>query len=289
MKNAKTIMNERNSAGMITLVMGAGMRKNISLLLGLNHRLITPAQFIEEMNLTSPRRGLYIFVMDNFNSVSKLVIGTSLTVKLPLSALWWPQKCEANEKELMNCAQHGIAFVPSVSQNPLMAVKMIHGRLKLLNKIRNHILENRNAQLNRQQAGNPIKSARILKKISSYLEEHYTNEKLCIDQMGQDLGMSRTSFYNKVKSVAGCSPSKFVTAFRMGKAKEFLMVGDSISEVAYKVGFSSTSYFTKCFKEFYNCTPSRFVKNLSSPVEFNRNSKYVDKLFNQRIQTQSMR
>lgn len=287
MEYAKTTIKERNSATPVTLVIGAGMRKNVSLSLGLHHRLITPAQFVEEMNFAALNRGLYIFVMDNFNSVSRLVISTSLTVRLPLSALWWPQKNEANLKELMNCAQHGIAFVPSISQNPLMAIKMIHGRLKLLTKIRSHILETWNVRVNQEQKSNPIKSARILKKVSDYLEEHYSNEKLCIDKMGQDLGMSRTSFYNKVKSVAGCSPSKFVTAFRMGKAKEFLIEGDGISEVAYKVGFSSTSYFTKCFKDFYTCTPSGFVKNLSSPIESSRNPKYLDKLFNKRIHHQS--
>ena len=221
--------------------------------------------------------------MDNFNAVSRLVNVTELTVKHPLSALWWPQKNEANEEELMNCAQHGIAFIPSISQNPLLAIKTIHGRLRLLTKIRNYRMEIEKEDENSIQNGSPLKGARVLKKIASYLEEHYSNEHLCIDKMGQDLGMSRTSFYNKVKSVAGCSPSKFVTAFRMGKAKELLLEGEGISEVAYQVGFSSTSYFTKCFKEFYNCTPSGFVKNMSSPNEFNRKTNYLDKLFNSRI------
>lgn len=286
MENAKTTIKNSNQVAPITLVIGAGMGRNVSLLLGLHHRLLTPAQFVEEMSLPTINRGLYIFVMDNFNSVSRLVISTSLTVRLPLSALWWPQKSEANEIELMNCAQHGIAFVPSMKQNRLMAIKMIHGRLRLLGKVRNHLLENWKAQNVEKQRVSPIKSARMLKKVSNYLEEHYSNEKLCIDKMGQDLGMSRTSFFNKVKSVAGCSPSKFVTAFRMGKAREFLLDGDGISEVAYKVGFSSTSYFTKCFKEFYNCTPSGFVKSLTSPNEFASNQSYLNKMFSKRIHPQ---
>jgi len=263
----------------ITLVIGAGMKKNVSLLLGLHHRLITPAQFTDEMTEGTPIQGLYIFVMNDFSAVSRLVISTSLTVKQPLSALWWPQKNAASEQELLNCAQHGIVFVPSISQNPLLAIKMIHGRLRLLTKIRQYRSENKKVESSSRKNANPVKNARILKKLSNYLEKHYSNENLCIDKMGQDLGMSRTSFYNKVKTVAGCSPSKFVTAFRMQKAKEFLSEGEGISEVAFKVGFSSTSYFTKCFKEFYNCTPSSFVKNLSAPFEFSRSANYLDRLF----------
>lgn len=250
----------QNYQTFITLIIGAGMRKNVSQLLGLHHRLITPVQFMDEMNQDSVSQGLYIFVMDNFKAVNRLVQSTSLTIRIPLSALWWPQKNEVKQEDLMICAQNAIAFVPSISQNQPMAIKMIHGRLQLLKEIAERFEVKSIPVDNPQNRMTSAKNLKMAKKISAYLEENFSNEYLCIDKMGQDLGMSRTSFYNKVKSIAGCSPSKFVTSFRLNKAKELLSAGEGISEVAFLVGFSSTSYFTKCFKEFFKCTPSYFLK-----------------------------
>lgn len=282
-KNTDTSERQKHQS-IITLIIGAGMRKSVSQLLGLHHRLITPVQFMDEMNQGSVNQGLYIFVMDNFREVNRLVQSTSLTIRIPLSALWWPQKNEIKQADLMICAQNAIAFVPSISQNKSMAIKMIQGRFELLRKIGERFQAKSISQSDQVYTGTSTKNLKMLEKITAYLEENFSDEHLCIDKMGQDLGMSRTSFFNKVKSISGCSPSKFVTSYRMNKAKDFLLAGEGISEVAFLVGFSSTSYFTNCFKEYFNCTPTNFLKQKST-----RSSHQLNRMIYQNDPLSSLR
>ncbi len=101
----------------------------------------------------------------------------------------------------------------------------------------------------------------LLNKVHELVEENldnsdYNNEILC-----QDLGVSYSYLYRKVKSITGTSPSDFVQTFRLKKAALMLIeTDDNISEVAFKVGYNDALYFSKCFKKHFGESPSVFLK-----------------------------
>lgn len=74
--------------------------------------------------------------------------------------------------------------------------------------------------------------------------------------MASDMSLSRVQLYRKVKALTGRTPVDIIRLSRLNRAKVLLAQGNkNISEVAYDVGFSSPSYFTKCFKEEYGMLP----------------------------------
>jgi AraC-like DNA-binding protein len=76
------------------------------------------------------------------------------------------------------------------------------------------------------------------------------------------MALSRVQLYRKVKSVTGSSPIELLRIARLKRAYQLLLTTDkSVSEVAYAVGFTAPSYFTKCFKEEYGMVPGDVRKN----------------------------
>ena len=90
------------------------------------------------------------------------------------------------------------------------------------------------------------------------INKELSNSELSIDDFCQILGMSRTSVYNKIKTLTGQGPNDFIRIMRLNKAKELL---DSrkftIGEVATMVGFSDPKYFSTCFKKQFGTSPSK--------------------------------
>ena len=86
--------------------------------------------------------------------------------------------------------------------------------------------------------------------------ENISAPELSVEMISEKMGMSRTQLYRKVKALTGSTPVEIIRITRLKKAERMLATTDkTISEVAYDVGFSSQSYFTKCFKEYFGRTP----------------------------------
>ena len=101
----------------------------------------------------------------------------------------------------------------------------------------------------------------FIKKIFAYLENNMKSETISIKTLGEHIGMSRTQLYRKTMELSGKSPHKLITDFRMIKAMGLLgnMAGN-ISEIAFEVGFTNPSYFSKQFRKSYGYAPSEFSK-----------------------------
>ena len=89
-------------------------------------------------------------------------------------------------------------------------------------------------------------------------------EFVAIDTLAEQMNMSRSNFYRKIKALSGMSPNDYLKALRMNKAAELIQGGTRISEVAAQVGFTSSSYFAKCFKAQYGVLPKEYVNQLSA-------------------------
>ena len=104
----------------------------------------------------------------------------------------------------------------------------------------------------------------FLKKSIAFFEENIGNRNFVVEDFARHLGMSRTAYYQKMKSITGLSPVDFIKQMRIKKALKLLENEKlSISDVAYKVGFSDPKYFSKCFKTEMGVTPTQYVNNLT--------------------------
>ncbi len=106
--------------------------------------------------------------------------------------------------------------------------------------------------------------ADFLSKMNDYISESIRNEEFSIDTLAEKMNMSRSSFYRKITVIVGMSPSEYLKNFRLTRAAELLVDGCRISEVSNRVGFASSSYFAKCFKEKFGVLPSEYVSSLPS-------------------------
>jgi AraC-like DNA-binding protein len=87
------------------------------------------------------------------------------------------------------------------------------------------------------------------------------NEHFSIEELAQEVGLSRAQVHRKLIALTGHSASRYVRNFRLEYAMDLLKknVG-TVSEIAYRVGFSSPAYFTKCFTEDFGMAPSQVKK-----------------------------
>lgn len=104
----------------------------------------------------------------------------------------------------------------------------------------------------------------FLKRMNDFISESIRNEDFSIDTLAEKMNMSRSSFYRKITVVVGMSPSEYLKHFRLTRAAELLVDGCRVSEVSDRVGFASSSYFAKCFKEKFGVLPSDYVDSLPS-------------------------
>ena len=105
---------------------------------------------------------------------------------------------------------------------------------------------------------------RFLEKVQRVLDEHLSDSTFTVAVFSKAVHMSRMQLHRKLKALTGLSTSEFVRSQRLKLATQILRQSDiNISEVGYSVGFNDHAYFTKCFRETYNCTPSEFVKKAS--------------------------
>ena len=93
-------------------------------------------------------------------------------------------------------------------------------------------------------------------RFKAVVEARLSDSNLSVEDLGADMGLSRVQLYRKVKALTGSTPVDLIRKARLAKARELLQSTDlTVSEVAYKVGFTTPSYFTKCFKDEYGRVP----------------------------------
>ncbi|MDR2147947.1 MAG: response regulator [Tannerella sp.] len=104
--------------------------------------------------------------------------------------------------------------------------------------------------------------SRFMDSIYTFIMERLSESEINMNEFYREIGMSRSAFYRKLKSLSDLSPVDLIRNTRMQFASKYLKETDlTISEIAYKVGFTSPSYFTKTFKSYFNQSPSEMRSN----------------------------
>jgi DNA-binding response OmpR family regulator/nitrogen-specific signal transduction histidine kinase len=122
-----------------------------------------------------------------------------------------------------------------------------------------------NTYKNPQDITTNSRDAEFLEKLIKYVDEHIGETELNINYLAQNLAMSRSTFFRKIKAITGTTGKEFVDSIRLKKAAELLIHSEmNISEVAYTIGHSNPQYFSKWFKAYYKVSPSEYILNNKS-------------------------
>ncbi len=101
----------------------------------------------------------------------------------------------------------------------------------------------------------------FLIELDSYLQKNLIDSNLNVAKISQEMGISRSSLHNKLKNLSGLSASEYIRNKRVIKAAQMLKEKRlSVLEIAYQTGFSSSSYFIKCFRQKYGVTPKEYME-----------------------------
>ena len=139
-------------------------------------------------------------------------------------------------------------------------IKIIH-LLQERQKLRERLLEK--LRDNKLLLSEPEKVESIddafLRKFAEQIEAVYADPEYNVEKLSETLGLSRGHLHRKIKELTGTSPVEFLRTYRLNKATQLLRQNAyTVSEVAYRTGFSSPAYFSKCFKAVYGVTPTEY-------------------------------
>lgn len=113
------------------------------------------------------------------------------------------------------------------------------------------------------------------------IEKNKSNSEFSMSDFAKEMNMSRTLFFERVKTTTGLTPNEFIQSTRLKKAAEILNSDSNtnVSQVAYSLGFSSPQYFSRCFKNHFGVSPSRYGKQqTSSTIENQKAEEIVSKI-----------
>ncbi len=114
--------------------------------------------------------------------------------------------------------------------------------------------DSQTSESSKAQTSNP--QSAFISRFKKVVEEHLDNSDLSVEDLSAEMHLSRVQLYRKVKALTGFSPIDLLRKARLARAYTLLADDElSVSEIAYRTGFSSPSYFTKCFKDEYGIVP----------------------------------
>ena len=107
----------------------------------------------------------------------------------------------------------------------------------------------------------------FLTKVNEIIERNIANEDFSIDLLAEELCISRSGLFVKIKTLADITPNELIQLIRLKKAAEYIMQKEHrINEIAYMVGFNNPSYFSKCFQKQFGVRPMDFLRKNNESV-----------------------
>ncbi len=187
---------------------------------------------------------------DGFEVGAKLRENVS-TSHIPIIML---TACSLDEQKAKGFESGADAYIPKPFNETLLKV-----RVRKLIENREIIKKNFGINLMSVQPKESLakKEQKFIDKFSDYIELNISDSALSVEDIAKHMGLSKSQLYRKLKSLTDYSPNELIRVVRLKAARNILLKGmSSVSEVAYLTGFSSPSYFTKCYKELYGESPS---------------------------------
>ena len=124
------------------------------------------------------------------------------------------------------------------------------------------------------------RSDKFLQKLNHAILTNLSDEYFGVEQLAQEMSMSRAQLYRRLHDINGKNASQYIREYRLKRALEMLKRDvASVSEIAYRVGFNSPSYFNKCFHDFYGFTPGSVASNDYE----NKDAKKIKPIYSQHL------
>lgn len=144
--------------------------------------------------------------------------------------------------------------------NPKLLKQKVNNLLETQKKLQNRF--SKEIILTPQDISINSYDERFLTSLQDVLDKQLTDSDFSVKEFAKSLGMSRMQLHRKLRALTGQTTTEFIRTQRLKLAADLLKTSDvNVSEIGYTVGFNNHSYFTKCFKEIYNCTPSAFLNS----------------------------
>lgn len=243
----------------------ADFRKLITKCLSKFHQILTASngnealQILKKHNIDLVVSDVMMPEMDGFElcSIIKTQLETSHIPVVLITAL-------SSSENLIAGLDKGADAYLTKPFNETVLIKQIENILQLRTKIK----ENFSKQFISHKT---IEVSSIdnffLNRVQKVVLKNIADENFSIDSLAEELMISRSQLHRKIKSLSGETTSEFVNLIRIKKAVELLGSGQyRFNEVAYQVGFSSQSYFNRCFKKVYNTTPKEYIETQQKKI-----------------------
>jgi len=190
-------------------------------------------------------------------SMCQRLKGELSTCHIPIILL---TACSLDEQRIVGFESGADEYVSKPFNSQVLEVrirKLIEGRKQLKTLFSEQLISGET----KERLSVPDKT--FLDKFRELIENDISNPDLNIEDLGKSIGLSRVQLYRKIKSMTDFSPNELLKIIRLKKAYQSLSVSEkTIAEIAYDTGFSTPSYFTKCFKDFYNESPSDYLRRV---------------------------
>lgn len=164
----------------------------------------------------------------------------------------------ATESKIQGIEIGADAYLPKPFSSKVLKAtinNLVESRRKLKEKFSRQLL------IRPDRVDEPSMEEKFLIKVREVVQEHLDDEHFSVEELSRKVGMSRAQIHRKLSALTGKSASRFVRSYRLQHAMQLLEShSGTVSEIAYKVGFSSPAYFTKCFSEEYGISPSQVRK-----------------------------
>ena len=222
-----------------TLMMSALVtRDNAKVLLMESEEIMRQATQLGELHAKADG---YLHELDTQRVISWLAIGVVvlLMVVIVLFYLYHLRKITLQKERVVNTLWDMKPLEPSVN-------------------LETAIVQEKTSDSNQEQEeqDDPAATSIFITRFKEVVEARLDDSDVSVEDLAADMNLSRVQLYRKVKSITDASPVELLRTARLKKAYQMLLTTDkSVSEVAYAVGFTSPSYFTKCFKDEYGKVP----------------------------------
>lgn len=214
--------------------------------------LLKAMKFVPELIISD----VQMDIMDGFELCKQIKENLS-TSHIPVILL---TAYSLDEQRAIGFESGADAYIPKPFNESLLKIrvrKLIENR----EKIKSYFQKNLTFGERKENVAEIDKT--FIAKFRKLIEEKLIDSNLNVDEIGKNLGLSRVQLYRKIKSLTNYAPNELVRIIRLKAAEQMIINTEkSVSEIAYDSGFSSPSYFTKCFKEYFNESPTDYVKRL---------------------------
>ena len=166
---------------------------------------------------------------------------------------------KASHADKMQGLETGVdAFVPkpfNMKELRLRIEKIIEQRQKLRERF------NKNLKLEPKDIAVSSADEKFIHKVMELIEKNMSNTEFEVNQLQDELLLSRTQLFRKIKALTNQSPGEFIRTIRLKRAASLMdQKFGNIAQITYEVGFNNPSYFAKCFKELFGMLPSEYIK-----------------------------